>query len=130
MLVLLYDGVCNLCNSSVNWLIDHDTKNKFHYASLQSQFGKDTAAKFQLQGNYMDSLVLFEGDKIYLRSEAVLRIFKHLGGAYYLIYPLMFIPAFIRDFIYRIVANNRYSWFGKRDACRVPTAELRKKFLD
>jgi len=130
MIVLLFDGVCNLCNSSVNWLIDHDTKNKFHYASLQSQFGKDTAAKFQLHGNYMDTLVLLENDKIYLRSEAVLRIFKHLGGAYYLLYLFIIIPAFIRDFFYRIVANNRYSWFGKQDACRIPTAELRKKFLD
>lgn len=130
MLVLLFDGVCNLCNSSVNWLIDHDTKNKFHYASLQSQFGKETSAKFELQENYMDTVVLLEDNKIYLRSEAVLRIFKHLGGAYYLLYLFIIIPPFIRDFFYRIVANNRYNWFGKQDVCKVPTAELKEKFLD
>lgn len=129
MLVLLFDGVCNLCNGSVDWLIDHDTNNKFLYASLQSQFGKNVATKFQLHGNYMDTVLLLEDDKIYLRSEAVLRIFKHLGGAYYLLYLFIIIPAFIRDFFYRIVANNRYAWFGKRDACRIPTAELQEKFL-
>ena len=130
MLVLVFDGVCNLCNSSVNWLIDHDTNNKFHYASLQSQFGKDTAAKFQLKGDYMNTMLLLEDNKIYLRSEAVLRIFKHLGGAYTLLYFFIIIPSFIRNFVYRIVANNRYSWFGKQDACRVPTAELKEKFLE
>ena len=129
MSVVLFDGVCNLCNSSVNWLIDHDKKNQFQFASLQSDYGKKVVAQFNLKGDYLDTVLLLEDGKVYMRSEAVLRIGKKLGGGYSLLYGFVIIPAFVRDFFYNIVARNRYRWFGKQDACRMPTPEMKAKFL-
>ncbi len=129
MSVVLFDGVCNLCNGSVNWLIDHDKKNQFQFASLQSDYGKKVVAQFNLKGDYLDTVLLLEDGKVYMRSEAVLRIGKKLGGGYSLLYGFVIIPAFVRDFFYNIVARNRYRWFGKQDACRMPTPELKANFL-
>lgn len=129
MLVVLFDGVCNLCNSSVNWIIDHDKEGKFQFASLQSVYGQNVVKQFHLTGEYMDTVLLLDGDKLYKRSEAVLRIAKHIGGVYSLAYFFIIVPAFIRNFFYNFVARNRYRWFGKQDACRIPTPELKAKFL-
>jgi predicted DCC family thiol-disulfide oxidoreductase YuxK len=129
MLVVLFDGVCNLCNSSVNWIIDHDKEGKFKFASLQSVYGQNVVKQFNLTGEYMDTVLLLDGDKLYKRSEAVLRIAKHIGGIYSLVYVFIIVPAFIRNFFYNFVARNRYRWFGKQDACRIPTPELKAKFL-
>lgn len=129
MLVVLFDGVCNLCNSSVNWIIDHDKEGKFKFASLQSVYGQNVVKQFNLTGEYMDTVLLLDGDKLYKRSEAVLRIAKHIGGIYSLAYVFIIVPAFIRNFFYNFVARNRYRWFGKQDACRIPTPELKAKFL-
>lgn len=129
MTVVLFDGVCNLCNGSVNWLIDHDTKNQFQFASLQSDYGKKVVAQFDLKGDYLDTVLLLEDDQVYMRSEAILRIGKKLGGGYSLLYGFVIVPSFIRDFFYNIVARNRYGWFGKQDTCRIPTPELKAKFL-
>jgi predicted DCC family thiol-disulfide oxidoreductase YuxK len=129
MMVILFDGVCNLCNASVNWIIDQDKKNLFRFASLQSAYGKSVIEQFNITGNYMDTVVLLEDDKVYLRSEAALRVLKHLGGLYSLAYAFVIVPAFLRNFVYNIVAENRYRWFGKQDACRIPTPHLKAKFL-
>lgn len=129
MLVVLFDGVCNLCNSSVNWIIDHDKEGKFQFASLQSVYGQNVVKQFNLTGEYMDTVLLLDGDKLYKRSEAVLRIAKHIGGIYSLAYVFIIVPAFIRNFFYNFVARNRYRWFGKQDACRIPSPELKAKFL-
>lgn len=129
MLVVLFDGVCNLCNSSVNWIIDHDKEGKFKFASLQSVYGQNVVKQFNLSGEYMDTVLLLDGDKLYKRSDAVLRIAKHIGGIYSLAYVFVIIPAFIRNFFYNFVARNRYRWFGKQDACRIPNPELKAKFL-
>ncbi|MCW5909392.1 MAG: thiol-disulfide oxidoreductase DCC family protein [Chitinophagales bacterium] len=130
MYVVLFDGVCNLCNASINWIIDHDKKQVFRFASLQSDYGKATVERFKVSGNYMDTVLLQEGDKLYMRSEAVLRIAKHIGGVYSLLYVFIIIPAFIRDFFYNLIAKNRYRWFGKQDNCRIPTPELKARFLE
>lgn len=129
MLVVLFDGVCNLCNSSVNWIIDHDKEGKFKFASLQSVYGQNVVKQFNLTGEYMDTVLLLDDDKLYKRSEAVLRIAKHIGGIHTLAYVFIIIPAFVRDMFYNFVARNRYRWFGKQDACRIPTPELKAKFL-
>jgi predicted DCC family thiol-disulfide oxidoreductase YuxK len=128
-MVILFDGVCNLCNASVNWIIDRDKKNLFKFASLQSEYGQALINKMNLKSDYMDTVVLQEGEKVYLRSAAALRILKHIGGIYSLAYAFIIVPAFIRDFFYNMVAKNRYKWFGKQDACRIPTPELKAKFL-
>ena len=130
MKVILFDGVCNLCNGLVNWIIDRDKKNMFRFASLQSGFGMETIKKLNLADNYMDTVVYLDEDKSYIESSAILHIFKDLGGLYSPLFIFMIIPQFIRNFFYRIIARNRYKWFGKLDICRVPTPGLRSKFLE
>ncbi len=130
MQVILFDGVCNLCNASVNWVIDRDKKNIFHFASLQSGYGIKTVQEFGLSGDYLDTVILREADKIYTRSDAILRIAKLLGGGYSFLYVFRIIPRFMRDAVYNFIARNRYRWFGKKESCRVPSPELKAKFLD
>ncbi len=130
MKAVLFDGVCNLCNASVTWIIDRDGKNQFKFASLQSEFGRKTIEKFKLEDDFMDTVLLIEDDKVFVRSDAALRILKLLGGIYSLGVLFFIVPRFVRDFVYNIIAANRYKWFGKSDTCRLPTPELKEKFLE
>ena len=127
--VVLFDGVCNMCNASVNYIIDHDPAAQFRFASLQSDEGTQHAAEHGIEANKLSSMVLIEQDKAYTRSSAVLRVCRRLRGPAKLLWPFIVVPAFLRDPIYRFVANRRYKWFGKRDACRLPTEEDRARFL-
>jgi len=127
--IILFDGVCNLCNSSVNFIIDHDKKNDFRFASLQSEAGQDLLKKFHLNVKDFDSIILIENGKHYQRSSAVLKIVKKFPGLWKLLYLFIIFPPPVRDFVYDIIAANRYKWFGKKDSCRVPTPELKEKFL-
>lgn len=129
MAVVLFDGVCNLCNGSVNWLIDHDKKNVLQFASLQSEYAQQTIGKLGLQGSYLDTMVLVDGENYYVRSTAILHMLKLMGGIYRIAFVFVIIPAFIRDAFYNFIARNRYRWFGRQDACRIPTPELKAKFL-
>jgi predicted DCC family thiol-disulfide oxidoreductase YuxK len=130
MKVILFDGVCNLCNGLVNWIIDRDKKNLFRFSSLQSNFGLETVKKINLAGNYMDTVVYLDDETSYTESAAILHIFKDLGGLYSALFIFIIVPSFLRNFVYRIVARNRYKWFGRQETCRVPTPELKSKFLD
>lgn len=130
MEVILFDGVCNLCNNTVNWIISHDKKNRFKFASLQSDYGRHVIEQFNITAHYPDTIVLLDNDKVYLRSVAVLRILKDLGGFYNLVHIFIIIPSPVLDFFYNIVAKYRYSWFGKRTVCRVPEASLKQKFIE
>ncbi|MBK8552890.1 MAG: thiol-disulfide oxidoreductase DCC family protein [Ignavibacteria bacterium] len=127
--IILFDGICNLCNSSVNFIIDHDKNNIFKFASLQSDAGQTLLNKFKLDTKDFDTIVLIENDKCYVRSGAVLRIVKSFPGIWKLLYLFSIVPSPLRDFLYDILADNRYKWFGKKDSCRVPTPELKEKFL-
>jgi len=127
--VLLFDGVCNLCNSSVNFIIDHDPKGHFKFAALQSEFGQEKLHELGLNTEDFDSLVLLSGNKVYRKSSAALRIARRLNGLYPLLYAFMIIPPFIRHWGYDIIAKNRYKWWGKRDSCRMPTPELQSRFV-
>lgn len=127
--IILFDGVCNLCNTSVNFIIDHDVNNIFKFASLQSEAGQKMLEKFGLSKTDFFSVVLIEGNNLYQKSSAVLRIVKEFGGAWKLFYGFMIVPPFIRDMFYGIIAGNRYKWFGKKNECRIPTPELKEKFL-
>ena len=126
--VILFDGVCNFCNSSINFIIKHDKKNYFRFAPLQSEKGKQLLP-FNATQQQLDSLILMENNKIYKRSTAVLRIAKHLNGFYFLLYGFIIIPPFLRDAIYNFIARNRYEWFGKKDNCMIPTQEVKEKFI-
>jgi|SRR5699024_6659864 len=126
--VILFDGVCNLCNSSVTFIIKRDKKDVFRFASLQSDFGQ----KFvdPSQKNSYDSIILIDSEKNQLKkSSAALNIARHLSG-YSWMRVFLYIPRPVRDYIYSIIAKNRYRWFGKREECMIPTPELKSKFID
>ncbi|MCX6351615.1 MAG: thiol-disulfide oxidoreductase DCC family protein [Bacteroidetes bacterium] len=127
--IVLFDGVCNLCNGSVNFIIDHDPKAKFQFAALQSEVAEKLLIKFGLDPKEMDSIKLVEGDKYYTKSTAALRIARHLNKGWSLFYVFIIVPPFIRNWVYDFIAANRYKWFGKRDACRMPDANLKERFL-
>lgn len=127
--IILFDGVCNLCNNTINFIIRHDTKNVFKFATLQSDTAKELLNAFPSGENRLDSIVLLENGKKYTQSSAALRIAKNLSGSYSFLYGFMIIPKFIRDWVYSLIAKNRYKWFGKKHECMIPTPELKKKFL-
>jgi predicted DCC family thiol-disulfide oxidoreductase YuxK len=128
--VVLFDGVCQFCNSSINFLIDRDAQSRLRFAALQSATGQALLRKFGLRTTQFDTLVLVEGEHYHLRSTAAIRIASYLGGWWRLSAGALFIPAFLRDFAYDVIARNRYRWFGTLDACRVPTPDIRQRFLD
>ena len=128
--VILFDGVCNLCNGSVNFIIDRDKQQYFKFASLQSDEAAQLLAAHALPANSLDSIVLVEGGRLYLRSTAALRVARRLSGGWPLFYVFMVIPPFIRNAVYNLIARNRYKWFGKAAACRIPTPELKSRFLE
>ncbi|MBP9191819.1 MAG: thiol-disulfide oxidoreductase DCC family protein [Ignavibacteria bacterium] len=127
--IILFDGVCNLCNSSVNFIIDHDKNNVFKFASLQSDAGQEILKKQNLNTKDFDSIIFYDNGSIYTQSSAVLRIVKYFPGLWKYLYAFIIVPPFMRNFLYNIIAVNRYKWFGKKDSCRIPTPELKSKFL-
>jgi len=128
--IILFDGVCNLCNSSVNFIIKHDKKEQFIFASLQSDAAKEILLQFKTKKINLDSILLVDGEKIYEKSSAVLLILKQLNKGFKLLYYFIIIPNFIRDWVYNVIAKNRYKWFGKKEECIIPTSETKKKFLE
>ncbi|MFK5891253.1 MAG: thiol-disulfide oxidoreductase DCC family protein [Flavobacteriaceae bacterium] len=128
--IILFDGVCNLCNSSVQFVLKHDKNKNFLFASLQS----DAATKILLQLNKksfenFDSIVLVENEQLYFKSTAALKIAKNLNGFIQILYIFIIIPTPIRDYIYDFIARNRYKWFGKKDKCMIPDKEFSERFL-
>ena len=129
--IILFDGVCNLCNNAVTFIIERDKKDIFRFASLQSETGKKLIADRGLDPNELDSILLIEpGVAYYRKSTAALEISRDLSGGYSLLKNFLFIPDSMRDAIYDFVANNRYKWYGKKESCMIPTPELKSKFLD
>jgi predicted DCC family thiol-disulfide oxidoreductase YuxK len=128
--VVLFDGVCNLCNGSVQFILKHDPKGYFKFAALQSTAGAEILKYFNLSTTDFDTFVFVERGKPYLRSSAALRVARGLSGLWPLLYAFVIIPAPLRDLGYRWVARNRYRWFGKRDTCMIPSPELKARFLD
>jgi predicted DCC family thiol-disulfide oxidoreductase YuxK len=129
MPILLFDGHCKLCNACVHFIIKRDSSSTIRFASLQSLAGRRLLEEHKIDANYIDSLVFFEEEKLSVSSTAALRILSYLDGwERHLIYLTVF-PRSLRDLVYRFVANNRYKWFGRREQCMVPTAELSKRFL-
>ena len=128
--VVLFDGVCNLCNRSVQLLIRLDSKKVFRFASLQSAFAKKQLAAPNMPTNLPDSIVLILGSQVFFRSDAILRIAWILGGLWRISIVGYLVPRVVRDCLYDTIAAKRYSLFGKRDQCMVPNPELRSRFLD
>lgn len=131
--LVLFDGVCNLCNGAVNFIIDRDPVGYFRFAALQSEEAAPLLARFGrppvASATAPDSIVLIEGGRLYERSGAALRIARRLRGPWPLLYAFVAVPKPLRDAAYGWIAANRYRWFGKEDACRLPTPGLRARFL-
>lgn len=132
--ILLFDGVCNLCSGAVQFVIKHDKDNRFLLASLQSDAGQKMLSQFGLNVQNFTTFVLVEKSlsttKYYTKSTAALRTAKHLGGGLSLLYAFIIVPPFIRDGVYDFVSKNRYRWFGKKEECMIPTADIKAKFLN
>jgi predicted DCC family thiol-disulfide oxidoreductase YuxK len=128
--IILFDGVCNLCNGAVQFIIKRDRKKKFCFGSLQGAAGQHHLRHFNLPTAELTSFVLIENEKAYTRSTAALRTAKHLGGAWSLLYAFIIVPRFLRDGVYNWIAKNRYKWFGQKEACPIPTPEQRSRFID
>jgi len=127
----LFDGVCNLCNSSVQFVIKRDKKDVFRYAALQSEVGKQLVQERHIDTSKVDSIILIEpGTAYYTKSDAALEIAQDLGGLWKLSSIFTWVPTSIRNAVYDLVACNRYRWFGKRESCMIPTPELKAKFLE
>lgn len=127
--IILFDGICNFCDATINFVINHDKKGNFVFAPLQSSTGEALLKKFAISREVTDSMVLIEGEKVYVKSTAALRISRKLNGLYPLLYGFIILPKFIRDSVYDLIAKNRYKWFGKKDSCMLPTPEIRQRFL-
>lgn len=128
--VLLFDGVCNLCNGWVNFIIDRDPHARIRFAPLQSMAAHRLLEKHGLDAGDMDTVVFLDEGNVYERSDAVLRLIRYLKGAVLLLRAGVVIPRIIRDGLYDWIARNRYSWFGKRDRCRLPGPGIRERFLE
>ena len=129
--LILFDGVCNLCNSSVNYIIKHDKKNRFMFTAIQSEAGQQVISHFGIDTIKTDSIILVdENMRVSFKSTAALLIAKHLRFPINVSVVFLIIPPFIRNWVYDIIARNRYKWYGKRESCRIPTPELKAKFLE
>jgi predicted DCC family thiol-disulfide oxidoreductase YuxK len=128
--IILFDGVCNLCNASVKFVIKHDKKDVFRFVSLQSDLGKEIIKHIGIANLNIDSVILYEpGIAYYYKSDASLQIAKNLGGFFHFGTVFRFLPTGFRNLLYDYIAKNRYQWFGKQEACLLPTLELNAKFL-
>ncbi|MEZ4969830.1 MAG: thiol-disulfide oxidoreductase DCC family protein [Flavobacteriaceae bacterium] len=128
--IILFDGVCNLCNSAVQYVIEHDKNNIYRFAALQSDIGGELMKERGMDASQIDSIILIEqGVAYYTKSTAALKIARSFGGIWQLVVVFQWIPEKIRDRVYDYIAHNRYKWYGKKNACMVPTQELKSKFL-
>jgi predicted DCC family thiol-disulfide oxidoreductase YuxK len=128
--ILLFDGVCNLCNGLVRFVVKFDTEGHYRFAPLQSDVGRRLQERFDLDPDDVDTVVLVEGDDCYLKSAAILRVMGHLDGPWPLLGPLRYLPRSVRDFGYDLVARYRYRVFGRKDACPIPDPEIRDRFAN
>ena len=127
--ILLFDGVCNLCNGSVQFIINRDPEGIFQFAALQSDVGQQLLKHFNLPEKELNSVVLIQNGQCYTHSDAPLQIAKKMGGWLRILTVFQPVPVVIRNIVYNWIARNRYRWFGRQESCMVPTPELRQRFL-
>lgn len=129
--IILFDGVCNLCDSAVQMIIKHDAKDTFRFVALQSDLGQKIIQHLGIDTQKTDSIILYQpGFAYYYKSEAALEIVKDLGGLFYFGALFSIFPTSFNNYIYDYIAKNRYKWYGKKETCLIPTKELQAKFLD
>jgi predicted DCC family thiol-disulfide oxidoreductase YuxK len=127
--IVFFDGVCNLCNASIDFILKRDSKNRFLVGALQEDFSKKILSNYSVKQDYLDSLILLEENQIYFKSTAALRIARQLKGLWPIFYLLIGFPLWIRDPVYDWIGRNRYRWFGKKNKCRIASPDEQAKFL-
>ncbi len=128
--IILFDGVCNLCDTTVQYIIKHDKNDVFRFVALQSDLGQQIVKYIGVDTNKTDSIILYQpGHSYYYKAEAAMKIAKELGGAVSLLHLFTFLPKWISNGVYDYVAKNRYKWYGKKNECMLPTPETKAKFL-
>lgn len=127
--IILFDGLCNLCNGAVQFVIKNDAEKKFLFTSLQSEAGQQLLKQYKLPAENFNSFTLIQDGKVYVKSSGALKVAKQLTGPIKLLYVFIIVPAFIRDAVYNWIAKNRYKWFGKKESCMLPSPELKERFL-
>ncbi|HET7393735.1 MAG TPA: thiol-disulfide oxidoreductase DCC family protein [Candidatus Binatia bacterium] len=128
--LILFDGVCNLCNASVQFVIRHDRAGKFRFAAIQSEIGREIFQRHGLDPAKLQTFVFITDGRIFLRSDAAIEVVARFGGAWKLLRVLSLVPRSLRDAIYSFIAQNRYRWFGRQEVCMIPTPEIKERFLD
>jgi len=128
--LVFFDGVCNLCNSTVQFLLKIDKYQRLQFCSLQGEAAKKILPAYQISTEKLSSIIFIHDNKAYTESSAVLEIFRVVGGLWICMYVFKIIPAFIRNAFYRLIAHYRYQWFGKKDQCMIPPASVQSRFLD
>ena len=127
--IIFFDGVCNLCNASVQFVIAHDKKDQFRFTALQGDYAKEILPQFNADLGKLNTILLLEDGKLYTKSSAALRIARKLNRLIPLLYAFLIVPKVIRDWVYDIIARNRYRWWGRQESCWVPTPDLKNKFI-
>ena len=127
--VLLFDGYCNFCSSTVQFIFEHEKNNRLHFASLQSETGRELLKHYNIDPEKTDSLVLIENNQAYVKSSAALRLARYLKALYPLLFGFIIIPPFLRNLVYDYIARHRYKWFGKSESCMLPDKQLATRFL-
>ncbi len=128
--IILFDGICNLCNGSVQYVIKHDPRGIFKFAALQSVAGQRILQQHDLPNEKFNSFILIDNGQVFTRSTAALKVAKKLKGIRKLLYAFIIVPPIIRNFVYDLIAKNRYHWFGKKETCMVPDPGLQQRFLN
>ena len=126
---ILFDGVCNFCNSAVNFTIKRNTKANILFAPMQSEAGQKLLQQYNLPADDMQSFIFIETGKVYKQSTGALKVCRYLRGLWPLCYSFIIVPKFIRDGIYNWIAKNRYKWFGIKESCMIPAPEVKTRFL-
>lgn len=127
--VVLFDGVCNLCSGAVQFILEHERSETLKFSSLQSDVGKKLLATFDIDPRLTDSIVYIENNKAFVKSTAAIRIARHLKMPWRIVSKFSFVPRIIRDFIYDLIARNRYKMFGKKEECWLPQPRWKKRFF-
>lgn len=128
--LVLFDGVCNFCDATVQFIIRHEKKEELKFASLQSATARAILQKYELHEKATDSIVYIHKGRAYLKSSAALHLARRLKGLYPLLFGFIIVPPFLRNAVYDLIARNRYKWFGKKESCMIPSAAQRKRFID
>ncbi len=127
--LIFFDGVCSLCNASIDFVMRRDKKHLFLVGALQDGISKKILSSYAVKKDYLDSLVLLQHGQLYYRSTAALKIARNLSGPWPILYPLIYLPGWLRDSVYNWISKNRYKWFGKSDTCRLPSPGEKARFL-